>query len=1707
MLWDDVYIGSQVICSFMVGLCQTLPFKKSGKSRIRRSSKPKRSVHRKAQTKTCTTDTKDIPKKDQSREETKSLGPLLALEPRIMFDGAALSTGAEVIHDQGAQDTHLPDVDVDITPETFSDPFTSTIDLLEALSTATTPSDRREIVFIDTSVDDYHILLEGIDPNAEAILLDSTRDGIKQIAEILRDRSNIDAIHIISHGNQGELQLGTGYLTNDSMNEKYADELAIIYRAVTEDADFLIYGCNFGQGAEGQKAASLLAELTGADIAASNDLTGNVDQGGDWDLELTTGAIETSIALDRQAQEYFGSILATVTVNTSSDTIDGGDTSNITNLIATPGTDGISLREAIQASNNTAGTDTITFLGSGTYQLTITGTSEDAAVRGDLDITDDLTLTGNGAATTIIDGNNDDRVFEVRSGATVTMSDLTIRNGNTSSSGGGVNVSSGNLTLSDIIVSGNTTTGGTGGGISNSGNLSLIDTAISGNTAVWGGGINNDSSGGMTLERVTIDANMSSNNGGGIYNFFGGGTSLTNVTISGNTSAVNGGGIWTNSDINITNSTIASNLGGGGIRENGSANVSLKNTILDNNVGGNANRALTSQGNNIDSDSTAGLGDPLDGVNPMLGTLANNGGPTRTHALLTGSAAINAGTTSGTPAVDQRGSTRDGSPDIGAFEVGSGINEVPMNAVPAAQTTNQDIALVFSSGTSNQISISDPDAGSSDLKVTLTATNGTVTLFGTTGLTFSIGDGTTDATMTFVGTITNINTALNGLMFTPTTSYSGAASLEIITKDQGNTGTAPLDGDANLTTKYTFDVDGTDAIGANDAVLNNGAAVVADAERGNVLSTDGIDDYAEVPSVVTNGLSQFSFSFWVKTTESGTNAFYWQRPTLFGIEITGFGSNDLSINTNNGFIGFWTGLSGSDANYLSTTTQINDNQWHQVTVSNNGANASLYVDGVFEASLATGNSLSSDTFYLGALHSTTGGPVTAEHSGFFDDVRIFDRSLPTQEAADLFSLSDTDSVAITVTSAPTLDLDANDSSGAGNNYQFTFGEGDAPTAIADMDTDIVVGGSSTFASVKLAVSGLLDGSAETIVLDGSTFDLATVEGGRDTTMGNYHVTISIGTGTANIVITKAGGGTFSEVESETLIEAIQYQHTDTGNPTDGNRLIDVLVNDGVTESASARSTINVNPVNDAPVAMADSFTVNEGSTTILNLGNNDSDTDDGLDLASITILAAPANGTIDSINADGTITYTHNGTETLSDSFTYTINDLTGVTSNTVTVSLTITPLNDPPLAVANSFTVNEGSTNTLNLAGNDTDPDDGLDLTSITIISSPTNGTIDNINTDGTVEYTHNGSETLADSFTYTINDGGGNTSNTATVNLTITPQNDAPMITSDGGGANANVSILTDNTAVTAVTASDAEGATPTYSIIGGVDAALFTIDPTTGALAFNTAPNVQTPGDVGGDNVYDVIVQASDGTLTDTQTIAVTVSDVPFVVLPPAADPPSESPSESGKEDAGESEDEVAGNVLLTGSNAHGHGSSGNQISTDKDLKNSNLLNHLTKDHGALLQHHKEANRVNRGAVGDLMDLLQTSFDTTTLRSEIDSLLGTSSGFLKDLDQARDALNNLVATEKTYVASSIAASTGLSVGYVFWLLRSGVLLTALLSSVPAWQFVNPLLVLDTPRKKKRLKNHEDLEDDSVESMFENHSEPTHTSQSRTEKEPTPH
>ena len=116
------------------------------------------------------------------------------------------------------------------------------------------------------------------------------------------------------------------------------------------------------------------------------------------------------------------------------------------------------------------------------------------------------------------------------------------------------------------------------------------------------------------------------------------------------------------------------------------------------------------------------------------------------------------------------------------------INDAPINNLPGPQTIAENSPLIFSTANANLISINDVDSGASPVRVTLTATNGVITLSTIAGLAFTVGDGTADPTMTFTGTLASINTALQGMTFTPTNGFSGAAALQIITNDQGNTG-------------------------------------------------------------------------------------------------------------------------------------------------------------------------------------------------------------------------------------------------------------------------------------------------------------------------------------------------------------------------------------------------------------------------------------------------------------------------------------------------------------------------------------------------------------------------------------------------------------------------------------------------------------------------------------------------------------------------------------------------------------------------------------------------------------------------------------------------------------------------------------------------------------------------------------------------------
>ncbi len=167
------------------------------------------------------------------------------------------------------------------------------------------------LLFIDAGVSDQQTLIQGAAAGVEVHVLQPGQDAIAQITQTLLGRSGIDSLQIISHGESGGLRLGDRWLDAQTLPSQ-VNQLKSWGNALSATADILLYGCNVAQGATGQAFANLLAQATGADVAASDDLTGNATLGGNWNLEYRTGEIESESALSATAIANYQSTLAPV---------------------------------------------------------------------------------------------------------------------------------------------------------------------------------------------------------------------------------------------------------------------------------------------------------------------------------------------------------------------------------------------------------------------------------------------------------------------------------------------------------------------------------------------------------------------------------------------------------------------------------------------------------------------------------------------------------------------------------------------------------------------------------------------------------------------------------------------------------------------------------------------------------------------------------------------------------------------------------------------------------------------------------------------------------------------------------------------------------------------------------------------------------------------------------------------------------------------------------------------------------------------------------------------------------------------------------------------------------------------------------------------------------------------------------------------------
>ncbi len=234
-----------------------------------------------------------------------------------------------------------------------------------------------------------------------------------------------------------------------------------------------------------------------------------------------------------------------------------------------------SLREAIVAANVRPGADTIT-VPAGTYSLTRTG-GDDSIDVGDLDITEALTLRGQGFGATIVDSNGLDRGFEIHPGASeVTLAQVSIINGNTSVNGGGIACRDTALLLEGVILDGNATTARGGGLWAENCTITMSTTILMNNTASDQGGGMYVSGGTITLEGSGVVSNETSDQGGGIYTYLSALT-LNQTAVGSNISTGSGAGIFVNSAVvNVNQSSLVANStghSGGGLFMNLASSV------------------------------------------------------------------------------------------------------------------------------------------------------------------------------------------------------------------------------------------------------------------------------------------------------------------------------------------------------------------------------------------------------------------------------------------------------------------------------------------------------------------------------------------------------------------------------------------------------------------------------------------------------------------------------------------------------------------------------------------------------------------------------------------------------------------------------------------------------------------------------------------------------------------------------------------------------------------------------------------------------------------------------------------------------------------------------------------------------------------------------------------------------------------------------
>ncbi|PYC20265.1 pyrrolo-quinoline quinone [Pseudomonas mosselii] len=719
----------------------------------------------------------------------------------MMFDasvGVVADQGAQAVEAAAAATTAK---DTSAASDAASTRDSATHEPVHEAAPATAPvtatSGNHEVVFVDSAVSDYQKLIAGLPAGVEVVVLENGKDGFKQIADYLDGRNDVTSIDIISHGDKGYVYLAGNAIWANQLANHGAD-LARIGSSLAPGGDIRFFACNTGAGSDGQLFVNEVARLSGADVGASSDSTGN-RAGEDWALETVSGVVASGVGVQRGNLSAFSTSLATITVTSA-------DASAIT------GDGQVSLAEAIQAANNDTSVDG-SAAGSGNDIIVFHQNLKGQTIRWSsataLAVTSNITINGDvdgdGKGDIILSGdvnNNGSRDtleasgLQSNGGGVLTVRNLDFRHFSSNIAGGAIRANGGSITVEDsnfesnagTVINSATTAGST---------VVVRNTTIHDNSASIVGGTSMS-----TLVRLGGSNNHVLENVA-IYNNTGTYGATGNVAAGSIIVLGNSGGT-----VRITNSTVANNVflntstgsitsGGLGWASGQAGTVTVQNSIFTGN---------TVNGTQLDAATNGGVGGGYTSTTNLIGTAVNFVNTATGDYRLASSAsnAIDQGTLAGAPLTDLRGfdRPRGGGIDIGAYEVlysappvvdldtGTGGNDSTVNFTGSPVAIVPNLSLTQTDG-DTQVSGATLTLGGvlDGGNETLSLSAGQIATAASYGITIT-GSGTTVLSLSGVATLAHYRSILAAVTYGNSTVAwtSGTRSVTVsVNDDMGST--------------------------------------------------------------------------------------------------------------------------------------------------------------------------------------------------------------------------------------------------------------------------------------------------------------------------------------------------------------------------------------------------------------------------------------------------------------------------------------------------------------------------------------------------------------------------------------------------------------------------------------------------------------------------------------------------------------------------------------------------------------------------------------------------------------------------------------------------------------------------------------------------------------------------------------------------------